>query len=86
MNHHLTRFFASLGLVLGALSFLPAANAALVEYTFVVTPDSGPLSAQSFGGSFSYDDAVTPGVGFLAAKTCSHSAAFRSASTAPPTA
>ncbi len=64
MNHYLTRFFASLGLVLGTLSFLPAANAALVEYTFVVTPDSGPLDGQSFGGSFSYDDAVTPGVGF----------------------
>lgn len=64
MKSSINRSIASLGLALGALSFLPAANAALVEYTFVATPDSGPLAGQSFNGSFTYEDTDVPTAGF----------------------
>ena len=64
MKFPLTRSIVSLGLALGALSCLPAANAAPVEYTFVAEPDPGSSLTQSFSGSFSYDDTSTPGTGF----------------------
>jgi hypothetical protein len=58
MNRNLTFVLAAAGFA--TLAAAPA-RAALVNYNFVVSVDSGPLASHSYSGQFSYDAAQLPG-------------------------
>lgn len=58
MNRTLTLTLAAASLF--TLAAVPA-QAALVNYNFVVSVDSGPFASRSYSGQFSYDAAQTPG-------------------------
>ena len=49
---------------LAAIAGSTPAAAAVVTYDFTVNATSGPLASQSFSGSFSFDDAAPPSLGF----------------------
>ncbi|MBI3367038.1 MAG: PEP-CTERM sorting domain-containing protein [Burkholderiales bacterium] len=57
MNRTLLLAAAGLVSLAGALP----AQAAIVNYDFVVSVDSGPLAGHSYNGKFGYDDAQAPG-------------------------